>query len=101
MGSLVSMMLWGALLFAQAFSFTLVSRARNSNSLSYHAVASLLSNGVWFASQLILIDNAMGLLRSGSVSDKVRIGLFYAAFTMSGSIVSHWLSMKGEKCWTK
>jgi hypothetical protein len=56
---------------------------------------------VWFASQLILIDNAMGLLRSGSVSDKVRIGLFYAAFTMSGSIVSHWLSMKGEKCWTK
>lgn len=36
------------LALAQNFSFMLVSRARNRNKVSYHALASIFSNGVWF-----------------------------------------------------
>lgn len=46
--------LWGVLLIIQNMSFTLVSRARNSGSIKFHAVASVGSNGVWFASQAII-----------------------------------------------
>lgn len=36
-----------ALVLLQNASFTMVSRARNSNSLMYNAIASTLSNGIW------------------------------------------------------
>jgi hypothetical protein len=35
------------LVLLQNASFTLVSRARNSKSLAYHAGAAVLSNGIW------------------------------------------------------
>lgn len=35
------------LVVLQNASFTLVSRARNSKSLWYHGIASVLSNGIW------------------------------------------------------
>ena len=39
----------------QNASFTLVSRARNSNSILYHTIASVLSNGIW----LLVIRNVV------------------------------------------
>lgn len=43
------MLLWGLILIAQNSAFTWVSRARNSGSDWYHAIAAIFSNGVWFA----------------------------------------------------
>lgn len=46
-----------ALAFVQTTSFSLVSRARNRDHMGYHAVASVASNLVWFATfrQLALV----------------------------------------------
>lgn len=41
----------------QSGSFTLVSRARNSNSIFYHTIASILSNSIWlFVIRNIIIN---------------------------------------------
>jgi hypothetical protein len=45
--------------FFQNVAFTLVSRARNRNVWQFHAIASTMSNGVWFATFHILIVNGM------------------------------------------
>lgn len=37
-----------ALAFLQNISFSIVSRSRNRSNLTYHPVASVFSNGVWF-----------------------------------------------------
>lgn len=86
--------IWAVLLIAQNFAFTLTSRARNSGSLSYNAAASVFSNGIWFASQLILIDNMIAVLRNAAWLEGVGIGLFYTACTVTGSVSSHWISMR-------
>ncbi len=52
---------WFILLIVQNAAFTLVSRARNSGSYSYHALAAVFSNGIWFASQFILIGMVVKL----------------------------------------
>jgi hypothetical protein len=86
--------LWAALLIVQNFSFVLVSRARNSGSLGYHAIASVFSNGVWFASQFILIGTITDAIKNSSTGQAVKLGIFYTVFTLLGSISSHWFSMK-------
>jgi hypothetical protein len=45
--------------YAQNIAFSLVSRARNRNVWQYHAVASTLSNGVWFLTFKILVTHGM------------------------------------------
>ena len=47
-----------ALAFAQTVAFALVSRARNRNHMGYHAVASVLSNTIFFLTfrELVLAD---------------------------------------------
>lgn len=51
-GSIVIMM---ALAFAQNTSFSIVSRSRNRNSVAYHRIAAIFSNGVWFVTSKYLI----------------------------------------------
>ncbi len=85
---------WALLLILQNAAFTWVSRARNSGSLGYHAVAAIASNGVWFASQFILIDKMVQIIRSGSWASAVTMGLFYATFTVVGSVGMHWISLR-------
>ena len=86
--------LWAMLLIIQNFSFTLVSRARNSSSLGYHAIAALFSNGVWFLSQFILIASITDAIKNASISYAVMLGVFYTTFTIVGSVSSHWFSMR-------
>lgn len=86
-------LLWGVLLILQNASFTLVSRARNSNSLWYHAWAGVGSNGIWFLSQLILVDNFLRLLKTGSVTDGLLVAGFYTGCTLAGSLGMHWLAL--------
>jgi putative flippase GtrA len=68
----------------QNASFTLVSRARNSKSLSYHATASILSNGIW----LLVIRNVV------SNFDKIELMITYLIGSVLGSVGMHYLAMK-------
>jgi hypothetical protein len=81
--------LWGALLLVQNASFTWVSRARNSRSLAYHAIASIASNGIWFLSLGIAVNKVAEAQASGSWGLFAGTALFYTAFTVAGSVGAH------------
>lgn len=76
----------------QNASFTLVSRARNSDSLIFHAIASIFSNGIWFivVRQVTKTDPNTWLL-----------GIVYVAGTVTGSVLMHYLSMNFIEKWFK
>jgi hypothetical protein len=68
----------------QNASFTLVSRARNSNSLTYHTTASVLSNGIW----LLVIRNVV------SNFDNYTLMITYLIGSVVGSVSMHYVAMK-------
>jgi len=72
------------LVILQNASFTLVSRARNSNSLLYHTVASVLSNGIWL---LVIRQVVMNL-------DNWVLMVTYLVGAVIGSISMHYIAMK-------
>lgn len=71
------------LVILQNASFTLVSRARNSNSLAYHAVASVASNGVW----LLVIKNVVQNFDSPVLMWTYLVG------SVIGSVGMHYVAM--------
>lgn len=73
-----------ALVMLQNASFTLVSRARNSRSLTYHTIASVLSNGVWLLVIRKVVQNF----------DSLELMITYLAGSVIGSVAMHHLSMK-------
>jgi hypothetical protein len=83
---------WFLLLVVQNAAFTWVSRARNSGSIGYHAVASVASNGIWFASQFFLI----GLVAKPGMpfADAAILGAIYIAGTVTGSVLMHIASIR-------
>lgn len=89
-----SWLAWAGLLVVQNASFTLVSRARNSKSLSYHALAAVGSNGVWFVSQLLLFGYMLDVLKSGSWAAAVQVGVWYTVWTIVGSVGMHYIALK-------
>lgn len=82
---------WGLLLATQHAAFTWSSRARNSGSLVYHAIAVTVANSIWFVSQFILVDQFVKLRDAGSTYDLVFLGLVYVGCTVSGSVAAHHL----------
>lgn len=72
------------LVVLQNASFTLVSRARNSNSLAYHTIASVLSNGLWL---LVIRQVVLNL-------SNVTLMLTYLVAAVIGSIAMHYIAMK-------
>lgn len=85
--TIISLML---LAFVQSVSFSLVSRSRNRNNITYHIVASIFSNGVWFLTFRSLIVNDMNLV----------LFVPYTIGTVSGSVTGVKVSMYIEK-WLK
>jgi hypothetical protein len=85
-------MIWAVVLLAQNSTFTLVSRARNSGSLRYHAVAAMLSNSVWFLSQFFVV----GLLTQAQHNMKLALGagVLYLILTTISSVAMHWFLMR-------
>lgn len=75
------------LAFLQNASFSMVSRARNRDNMLYHAGASVLSNGIWFA--------CMGILVIADMSFTLFIP--YLIGTVLGSLFGAKASMKIEK----
>jgi hypothetical protein len=68
----------------QNASFTLVSRARNSDNLAYHTIASVLSNGIW----LLVIRHVI------TSFDNWILMVTYIVGTVIGSISMHYVAMK-------
>lgn len=89
---MISLGLWFLLLVIQNAAFTWVSRARNSGSYGYHAIAAVFSNGVWFVSQFLLIG--MVVKPGMQLSDAWGLGLVYVAGTVTGSVLMHWVSVR-------
>jgi len=84
-------MVWALLLVAQNASSTWVSRARNSGSYWYHALASVFSNGVWILSMFFIVDKLKEA--RGHISMMVFTGIFYTLFTVLGSVAMHYVSI--------
>ena len=82
----MSFVLVMCLAFVQNVSFTMGSRARNRDSMAYHAVCSVASNGLWFAT--------MGLLVVADFSWLMAIP--YIAGTVAGSLFGAKVSMRIE-----
>lgn len=68
----------------QNASFTLVSRARQSDSILFHGIAATLSNGIW----LIVIRKVV------TNFDKPEMMITYIIGSVIGSIGMHYVSMK-------
>lgn len=88
----VQMLFWALLLVLQNAAFTWVSRARNSGSLGYHAIAAVFSNGIFFATQFILI--AAVAIKDLSAAQAIQAGAVYIASTVTGSVLMHYVSMR-------
>ena len=73
-----------SLVLLQNASFTLVSRARNSKSLMYHGIASVLSNGIWL---LVIRQVVLNL-------DRWDLMVTYLIASVLGSIGMHHIAMK-------
>lgn len=84
-------MCWALLLIVQNAAFTWVSRARNSGSYKYHAIAAVFSNGIWFVSQFILI--AMVAWQKMPLETAAVCGIVYVASTVTGSLLMHWVAI--------
>lgn len=72
------------LVILQNASFTLVSRARNSKSLMYHSIASILSNGVWLLVIREVVQNF----------DEPILMWTYLIGAVIGSVGMHFIAMK-------
>lgn len=80
---------WPLMLLAlsQNISFAFISRARSRNNFIYHAIASIFSNGVWYATFRYVTREQMPLTLLAP----------YVAFTVTGSLVGVTVSMAIEK----
>jgi hypothetical protein len=83
--------LWAMSLLLQNASFTFVSRARNSGSYLLHAIASLCSNGTWFMQNMVGFGLFMDAILHGSMWQRIGLGTFYTACTVSGSLLMHYV----------
>jgi uncharacterized membrane protein YfcA len=75
------------LAYIQNISFSIVSRSRNRSNMTYHAVASVFSNLIWFLTMRELVIADLNWLLIGP----------YVVGTVAGSITGAKVSMRIEK----
>ena len=75
------------LAFAQNVAFSLVSRSRNRDNMTYHIVASIASNAVWFLTfrELVTANMTLAILPA------------YTVGTVAGSVFGVKVSMRIEQ----
>lgn len=89
---------WAGILFAQNYSFTYVSRARNSGSLLRHFKAAIFSNGIWIVSQILMLGPMFDQLTGKhGLGQQIASGAVYTVATVAGSLAAHFISKKTEK----
>lgn len=76
-----------ALAFVQNVSFSIVSRSRNRDNMTYHLIAAVFSNGIWFLTmrELVLADLSLTLV------------LPYIFGTVAGSLFGARVAMRIER----
>lgn len=85
---------WGILLVLQNAAHTATSRSRNSKSLWYTGIASVFSNGIWFASQFFIVNKLIAAKDSMGLFAAIMV--FYVILTVIGSVGAQWYLMKFE-----
>lgn len=84
---MIQVLLILVLAFVQNVSFSVVSRSRNRDNMTYHLIAAFFSNTIWFLTmrELVLSDMTVYLF------------LPYTVGTVAGSLVGVRISMFIEK----
>jgi hypothetical protein len=92
----VSLLAWFFLLIFQSAAFTWVSRARNSGSLGYHAIASVFSNGIYFYTNIFLIALMTSFFADAKQSNWTLMlyAAVYISGTVTGAILMHYVSLR-------
>ena len=75
------------LAFVQNVSFTITSRSRNRDNTTYHILASIFSNGLWFLTMRELVKSDLTL----------QLLPFYIGGTVIGSVTGAKVSMWIER----
>jgi len=81
-------------LIAQQFSYVLVSRARNSSSILYGTIGSVIANVAYFVGQILMVDQFMKIIRSADMNHALALGLIYVVTMTITASVSQWMCMK-------
>lgn len=71
--------------FVQNMAFTATSRSRNGADVAYHRRVSYLSNGVWFATQVLIFGSLWQSMTTGSYGKIALVGIVYILATTEGS----------------
>lgn len=82
--------------FIQNMAFTWVSRSRNSGDPNYHRYAAICSNGIWFITQLLIIDTLWPAITRGEWWRIALAGLVYVVATTEGSVTMMRILLKKE-----
>jgi hypothetical protein len=86
----------GAIAFVQNAAFTWVSRSRNSGDPGYHRRAALCSNSIWFATQLLMLNQLWQFTQSGGWWRIIVVGAVYTLSTTEGSVLMMKILLKRE-----
>ena len=90
---MVRWLIWGVMLMATSGSGTLASRARNTPSYAYHALAAVFSHGTYYVSALIGVDVMVEVIHTHDVGLALRGFIVYAGASTFGSVLSHFIAM--------
>jgi Na+(H+)/acetate symporter ActP len=82
------------ILIAQQFSYVLVSRARNSNSIMYGTIGSVASNCTYFVGQILMVDQFMKILRESNMHHAIVLGAIYITTMTLTASASQWICMR-------
>ena len=82
--------------FVQNMAFTWVSRSRNSGDPNYHRWAAVCSNGIWFVTQLLIINQVWPALVNGEWWRIAATGAVYILATTEGSVLMMRILLKKE-----
>lgn len=85
--------IWGVLLAVTNGFSTLVSRARNTPSYSYHAVCAVLNHATWFVVNVMFVGVAIDV---GALTDPLAAFYAWAFYTFCatvGSVAVHYVSI--------
>lgn len=84
---MIHYLLLALLAFAQNVAFSIVSRSRNRNNMTYHVIAATASNAVWFLTFRYLVTQGMDW----------KLFIPYTVGTVAGSVFGVKVSMKIER----
>lgn len=95
--TLINLVLLIIVAFLQNMAFTWSSRSRNSGDPKYHFFVALLSNGVWFVCNFVLIlPEVLKVIENGNYWMLALVGFLYVLATSAGSSVMMKILLKKE-----